>query len=73
MKTKPRTKGVTTGFSDGESDDDEQSTDEEMECENEDDSYSIGDIKPKSENMEMEIEEFTLLDTIEGVRGIHET
>ena len=69
MKTKPRTKGVITGFSDGESDDDdEQSTDEEMEGENEDDSDSIGDIKPKSEDMEMEIEEFTLPDTIEGVR-----
>ena len=35
---------------------------------NEDDNDSIGDIKPKSEVMEMEIEEFTLPDTIEGVR-----
>ena len=74
MKTKPKTKGVITGLSDGESDDDdddddEQSTDEEMEGENvEDDSDSIGDIKPKREDMEMEIEEFTLPDTIEGVR-----
>ena len=31
VKTKPRTKGIFIGFSDGESDDDnEQSTDEEM-------------------------------------------
>ena len=57
------------GFSDGETDDDEQSTDEAMEGENEEDDIdSIGDIKPKSEDMEMEIEEFTLPDTIEGVR-----
>ena len=65
MKTKPRTKGVTTGLSDGESeDDDEQSTDEEMEGENEeDDSDSIGDIKRRYGNGE-----FTLPDTIEGVR-----
>ena len=80
MKTKPRTKVVIIGFSDGESDDDEQSTDEEMEGENEDDSDSIDDVKPKGEDMEMGIEEFTLPDTIEGVRdgfnelcGIHET
>ena len=68
MNTKPRTKGV--GFSDGESDDDdEQSIHEEMDGENEeDDSDSIGDIKSKSEDMEMEIEEFTLPDSIEGVR-----
>ena len=70
MKTKPRTKGVIIGFSDGESDDDEQSTDEEMEGENEEDeSDSIDYFKPKAgEDMEMEIEEFTLPDTIEGVR-----
>ena len=66
VKTKPRTKGVIIGFSDGESD--EQSTDEEMEGENEeDDSDSIDNVKPKGEDMEMEIEEFTLPDTIEGV------
>ena len=70
MKTKPRTKGVIIGFSDGESDDDdEQSIDEEMEGENEEDgSDSIDDVKPKGEDMEMKIEEFTLTDTIEGVR-----
>ena len=45
MKSKPRTKGVITGFSDGESYDDEQSTDEEMEGDNEDDSDSIGEIQ----------------------------
>ena len=38
-----------------------------MEGENEEEGDSIGDVKPKSENMEMEIEEFTLPDTIEGV------
>ena len=65
MKTKPRTKGVIDGESD---DDDEQSTDEEMAGENEeDDSDSIGDIKPKGEDMEMAIKEFTLPDTIKGV------
>ena len=69
VKTKPRMKGVIIGFSDGKSDDDEQSTDEEMEGENEEDySDSIDDIKPKGEDMEIEIEEFTLPDTIEGVR-----
>ena len=69
VKTKPRTKGVITGFSDGESDDDEQSTDKEMEGENEEDhSDSSDDVKPKGEDMEMKIEEFTLPDTIEGVR-----
>ena len=36
VKTKPRTKGVIFGYSDGEcDDDDEQSTDEEVEGENE--------------------------------------
>ena len=39
-----------------------------MEGENEDDSDSIDDVKPKGEDMEMEIEEFTLSDTIEGAR-----
>ena len=39
-----------------------------MEGENEDDSDSIDDVLPKGEHMEMEIEEFTLPDTIEGVR-----
>ena len=78
MKTKPRTKGVIIGLSDGESDDDEQSTDEEVEGENEeDDSDSIDDVKSKVEEMEMEIEEFTLPDTTEGsvigLCGIHET
>ena len=72
VKTKPRTKGVIIGFSDGKSDeddDDEQSTDEEMYDENEeDDSDSIDDTKPKGEDMEMEIEEFTIPDTIEGGR-----
>ena len=68
MKTKPRTKGVIFGFSDGESDDDdEQSTDEEMEGENEDDSDSIDDVMPKGEDMEKKIEEFSLSDTTEGV------
>ena len=51
--TEPRMKWVITGFSDGENNDDEQSTDEEMEGKNEDDSDSFGDIKPKSEDMEM--------------------
>ena len=68
MNTKSRTKGVIIGFSDGESDDDEQSTDEETEDENENDGDSIDDIKPKGEDMEIEIEEFTLPDTIEEVR-----
>ena len=70
-KTKPRTKGVIIGFSDGESDnnDDEQSTDEETAGENEeDDTDSTDDVKSKGEDMEMEIEEFTLPNTIEWVR-----
>ena len=50
---------------DDDDDDDEQSTDEENE---EDDSDLIDDVKPKCEDMEMKIEEFTLPDTIEGVR-----
>ena len=68
VNTKPRTKGVIIGFSNGESDVDEQCTDEETEGENEDDSDSIDDIKPNGEDMEIEIEEFTLPDTIEEVR-----
>ena len=44
-------------------------SDEEMVGENEDDSDSIDDVKHKGEDMEMKIEEFTLPDTIEGVRG----
>ena len=40
---------------------------EETEGENEEDD-SIDNIKPKVEDMEMEIEGFTLPDTIEGVR-----
>ena len=80
METKPRTKGVIIGFRDDESDDDdEQCT--EMEGENDEDgSDSIDDVKPKGEDMGTKIEEFTLPDTIVGVRdrfnelcGIHET
>ena len=66
-----RTKDDIIDYSDGESnddndDDDEQSIDEETEAGHEDDD-SIDDIKPKGEDMEMEIEEFTLPDSIEGV------
>ena len=83
VNTKPRTNGDIIGFSDGESDEDddddddddddadEQSTNEETEGENEEDDIdSIDDIKPKGGDMEMEIEEFTLPETIEGVRGL---
>ena len=70
VNIKPRTKRDIIGFIDGESDgdDDEPSTDEATEGENEDGSDSIDDIKHKGEDMEIEIEEFTLPDTIEEVR-----
>ena len=59
----PGTRGDIVGYSDDKQGDDEQSADEEDDIRD-----SIDDIKPKDEDMEMEIEEFTLPDTIEGVR-----
>ena len=59
----PGTRGDIVGYSDDKQGDDEQCTDEDDDIR-----HSIDDINPNGEYMEMEIEEFTLPDTIEGVR-----
>ena len=70
-ETPPGTRGDIVGHSDDKQGDDEQSTDGEDDIRD-----SIDDIKPKGEDMEMEIEGFTLPDTtlpdtIEGVNKLY--
>ena len=55
-----KTRGDIVGYSDDKQGDDEQNTDEEDDIRD-----SIDDIKPKGEDMEMEIEEYTSIFQLE--------